>query len=369
MWSGLYNALLFAAALFAVPYYGARMLLTGKYRKSLGPKFGRLAPETASRLAGESADLGPCRLGRRGDGGRPDRDGAPLPLPRGLHRPFDEHGDGPGDGPETRSRRERPHLLSPRHPLRRPEGDRPGPDPDLFVPVETELWPNFIRICRERGTRIVMANGRISPRSFRRYRATRFFWKEILAAARRGRRDLRRPMRRGSRPSGCPPSGFMSSGMPSTTASRPGSPRELEGEIAGRLGIAPGEGVLVAGSTHEGEEAVILEVYRRLLETQAGLQTDPHPPPHRAGSGRRGADPPGRICRLHPDVGDPGRPEPPGGAGHPRRCDRRALQGLQPRHRRLLRGEPRPEGGPEHPRGRRLGKGRLPRAAHGGFPG
>ncbi len=54
--------------------------------------------------------------------------------------------------------------------------------PDVFVPVETELWPNFIRICRERGTRIVMANGRISPRSFRRYRATRFFWKEILAA-------------------------------------------------------------------------------------------------------------------------------------------------------------------------------------------
>ena len=44
MWSGLYNALLFAAALLAVPYYGAKMLLTGKYRKSLGPKFGRRLP-------------------------------------------------------------------------------------------------------------------------------------------------------------------------------------------------------------------------------------------------------------------------------------------------------------------------------------
>ena len=43
-WSGLYNALLFAAAVFAVPFYGAKMLLTGKYRRSLGPKFGRLSP-------------------------------------------------------------------------------------------------------------------------------------------------------------------------------------------------------------------------------------------------------------------------------------------------------------------------------------
>jgi 3-deoxy-D-manno-octulosonic-acid transferase len=41
---------------------------------------------------------------------------------------------------------------------------------------------------------------------------------------------------------------------------------ELEQEIGGRLGIGPDEKVLVAGSTHEGEETVILEVYRRLLE-------------------------------------------------------------------------------------------------------
>jgi len=43
---------------------------------------------------------------------------------------------------------------------------------------------------------------------------------------------------------------------------------ELEREIAGRLGIEPGEGLLVAGSTHDGEEVVILEVYRRLIENR-----------------------------------------------------------------------------------------------------
>ena len=73
-------------------------------------------------------------------------------------------------------------------------------------------------------------------------------------------------MQRGLRPSGCPPPGSGFSGTRNTTASRPGSPRNWRREIAGRLGIEPGEAVLVAGSTHEGEESVILEVYRRLLE-------------------------------------------------------------------------------------------------------
>ena len=47
MWSFIYNALLFAAAFIAIPFYGARTLLTGKYRKSLLPKLGMRLPETA----------------------------------------------------------------------------------------------------------------------------------------------------------------------------------------------------------------------------------------------------------------------------------------------------------------------------------
>jgi 3-deoxy-D-manno-octulosonic-acid transferase len=52
--------------------------------------------------------------------------------------------------------------------------------PDVFVPVETELWPNFLRICQEQGIKKIMVNGRISPRSYRLYRKTAFFWKRVL---------------------------------------------------------------------------------------------------------------------------------------------------------------------------------------------
>lgn len=43
-------------------------------------------------------------------------------------------------------------------------------NPAVVIILETELWPNFLRECRKRGVVTVLANGRISPRSFRRYR-------------------------------------------------------------------------------------------------------------------------------------------------------------------------------------------------------
>ena len=116
---------------------------------------------------------------------------------------------------------------------------------------------------------------------------------------------------------------------------------ELKREIAGRLGIEPGEEVLVAGSTHEGEETVILEVYRRLLELRPDFKLICVPRHIERGEAvaelirRAGfAD----FIRMSEILAGRQAPRGEGGSG---RCDRRALQDLQPGHRRLLRGEPR----------------------------
>ena len=263
-WSGLYNALLFAASVFAVPYYGARMLLTGKYRKSLGPKFGRFSPVIAPLMQGDpriwvhAVSVGEVT--------------AAAPIVTALRSRF------PGAcivlSTSTETGREMARKLVTAatvhiyYPLDIPCVVRKVLDlvrPDVFIPVETELWPNFIRICRERGVRIVMVNGRISPRSFGRYHATRFFWKDILAALDAAGVISQTDAQR-----------LAALGMPSSRIHVLGNAKydslaarvspELEREIAGRLGIEPGEGVLVAGSTHDGEETVILEVYRQLIE-------------------------------------------------------------------------------------------------------
>src|SRR6195256_6025557 len=52
--------------------------------------------------------------------------------------------------------------------------------PRLFIMMETEIWPNLLRVCRKRGIKAVMINGRISVRSHPRYRMIRPFFRRGL---------------------------------------------------------------------------------------------------------------------------------------------------------------------------------------------
>src|ERR1700746_212949 len=52
--------------------------------------------------------------------------------------------------------------------------------PRVFIMMETEIWPNLLRICRARGVRTVLINGRISSRSYPRYKLVRPFFKRVL---------------------------------------------------------------------------------------------------------------------------------------------------------------------------------------------
>ena len=53
-------------------------------------------------------------------------------------------------------------------------------NPVLVIIAETEIWPNFLRMCRHRKIRVMMVNGRISDRSFPRYRWIRPWLKTVL---------------------------------------------------------------------------------------------------------------------------------------------------------------------------------------------
>lgn len=53
-------------------------------------------------------------------------------------------------------------------------------NPELVLIAETEIWPNFLRECRQRKIRVVMVNGRISDRSLPRYRIVRRWLKHVL---------------------------------------------------------------------------------------------------------------------------------------------------------------------------------------------
>src|SRR5207253_2987567 len=50
-----------------------------------------------------------------------------------------------------------------------------------FIMMETEVWPNLLRACRKQGIKTMLVNGRISARSYPRYRLARRFFTKVLA--------------------------------------------------------------------------------------------------------------------------------------------------------------------------------------------
>jgi 3-deoxy-D-manno-octulosonic-acid transferase len=249
--------------MLAVPYYGAKILFTGKYRQSIGPKFGFNRPELYDGMrgtpriwmhavsVGEVTAAAPIMAALRAD--FPD---ACLVLSTGT-----ETGQEMARGliPEATAiiyyPIDIPHVVRKLIRLVRP---------DVFVLTETELWPNFLQACRNQGVRVVMVNGRLSPRSFKKYQRTRFFWKEVLKDIEEmgviSEIDASR-----ARAIGMAPEKIHVLGNAKYDGLAAKVSPALREETARRLNTSAGERILVAGSTHAGEETVILEVFRKLL--------------------------------------------------------------------------------------------------------
>jgi len=259
----LYNILLTLAAALAVPYYGAKILITGKYRHSIGPKFGFNRPDLFDSMqgtpriwmhavsVGEVTAAAPIIAALRAD-----FPGACLVLSTGTET-----------GQEMARRLVAEATAIIYYPLDLPHVVRKLirlVRPDIFVLAETELWPNFLQACRDQGIKVVLVNGRLSGRSFTKYYHTRFFWKKILSYIDQtgviSDVDARRARAIGMAPEKIHVLGNAKYDGLATKVSP-----TLREETASRLNMTASERVLVAGSTHAGEETVILEVFGKLL--------------------------------------------------------------------------------------------------------
>jgi 3-deoxy-D-manno-octulosonic-acid transferase len=136
--------------------------------------------------------------------------------------------------------------------------------PRLFVMIETEIWPNLLRECRRRGIRTVLVNGRISYRSFPRYRLVRPFFRRVLADIDRfcvqGDEALRRLVSLGADPSRITVTGSLKFDALEVIPT-PGRGRE---RVLRFFRISLNRPVLVAGSTLKGEEEPVVHAFNRL---------------------------------------------------------------------------------------------------------
>ncbi len=140
--------------------------------------------------------------------------------------------------------------------------------PSIVIILETELWPNFLRECRRRDVIVILANGRISERSFHRYRRVRSFIQRAIAdfslMIMQTEADAERARQLGaSRVRVCGNLKYDAEvENPSSTDTR--EILDSSTEINQQFGLSSSSHLIVAGSTAPGEEEMLLASLREV---------------------------------------------------------------------------------------------------------
>jgi len=146
--------------------------------------------------------------------------------------------------------------------------------PSLFISIETEIWPNLIRGLKVGNIPVVLMNGRISPGSFRNYRLIKPVIRRVLADidlfCMRTETDASRIIDLGAPPDRIKVTGDMKfDGVDIEDKGGAGGYPTVKSQSAWLAG--PPE-LIIAGSTHRGEEAVVLRCYKKLKKVFPGLR-------------------------------------------------------------------------------------------------
>jgi 3-deoxy-D-manno-octulosonic-acid transferase len=147
--------------------------------------------------------------------------------------------------------------------------DFPGPvaraltavAPRLVLLTEGEIWPNFVEACHLRKVPVLLVNGRLSRGSFRRYQMVKSLFRRVLEQVSlfcmRGQEDADRIVGLGADPDRVVVTGNMKYDDETPDG-------QLPGHLTAVAGLIDGRPVWVAGSTHRGEESLILQAFREV---------------------------------------------------------------------------------------------------------
>jgi 3-deoxy-D-manno-octulosonic-acid transferase len=135
--------------------------------------------------------------------------------------------------------------------------------PQLVVVAETEFWPNFLRLAHAGGARVAVVNARISDRSFPGYRRVRRWLSRVLAnidlLLAQTEQDRQRLLAIGAPAERLQVAGNLKFDVP------PPVPPAIVQQLSSALALAEASPVIVAGSTVEGEESLLLHAFETVL--------------------------------------------------------------------------------------------------------
>lgn len=157
--------------------------------------------------------------------------------------------------------------------------------PDIVVIVETDIWPNFLFEMERQNVPVILANARLSKKSFsgyRRFSFTKSLFSKFSKICAQSDKDARR-----FRHLGTPSDSVMITGNVKFDQAAPTSDADIE-SLKDALNIRTGRRIILAGSTHKGEETILSEAFSRIRKTDDDLLMIVVPRnPERGGSVRR----------------------------------------------------------------------------------
>jgi len=143
--------------------------------------------------------------------------------------------------------------------------------PDLLVLEYAEIWPNLIHAAHVAGTRVVLTNGRFSPERLRGYRTLFAVFgnplTELDLLLMREDEEAERALSLGA-----PLDRVWVTGNTKFDGLAVPAPSPEDEALRTALGLPPDVPVLMGGSTHEGEEEILLSVWQRLRDSHPGLR-------------------------------------------------------------------------------------------------
>jgi len=125
-------------------------------------------------------------------------------------------------------------------------------NPKVVIVAETELWPNFARLVNNRGINLMIINGRISDRTYNSYKKLSFFFKSVLqnytCILTQSEQDNKKLVSIGANPE--------------TTSIMGNLKFDIERKVCD-FDLGNGR-IIIAGSTHSGEDEIIIPVFEKL---------------------------------------------------------------------------------------------------------
>jgi 3-deoxy-D-manno-octulosonic-acid transferase len=136
--------------------------------------------------------------------------------------------------------------------------------PEAIVLVEAEIWPNFLWRARDMGIPVFLVNARLSGRSYRGYKRFGVLFRRLFASlsgvGAQNEADAAK-----LRELGCHPEAIHLVGSLKFDAAKLDERHRLDvPALLRQVGVMPGARLIVAGSTHPGEEAILAEQFLRL---------------------------------------------------------------------------------------------------------